>query len=43
MARTYENALRDPQIPPDTKTHVRLTCPGALFVESIQVPLEHEK
>jgi hypothetical protein len=40
---THRNALRDLQISPDTKTQVCRNVPDAIFVESVPVPLEHEK
>jgi hypothetical protein len=43
MPRMHQNALRDPLIPTDTKNKFGVTCPSALFVESEQVPSEHEK
>jgi hypothetical protein len=43
VPRTHRNALRDPQIQLDARHKFGLTCPGALFVESLPVPHEHEK
>jgi hypothetical protein len=40
--QTHRNALREPQIPPDAKT-IGVSCPSALFVESILVHPMHEK
>jgi hypothetical protein len=39
----HQNALRDPQIPPDAKTQVQRNVPDAHFVESVPVLLEYEK
>jgi hypothetical protein len=39
----HSNALRDPQIPPDTKNKFGVTCLDALFLESVPVPPEQEK
>jgi hypothetical protein len=41
--RTHCNALRDPKILPDAKNKFTVTCPGALFVESVLVRHKHEK
>jgi hypothetical protein len=43
MRQTHRNALRHPQIPPDAKHEFDVTCPSSLFVESLLVPVEHEK
>jgi hypothetical protein len=37
------NALCDPQILTDAKTHVRRNVHVVLFVKSVSVPPEHEK
>jgi hypothetical protein len=39
----HRDALCDPRIPMMQKHKFGVTCPGALFVESAQVPPEHEK
>jgi hypothetical protein len=38
-----QNALRDPQIPPDEKHMFSITCPDTLFMETTPGPPEHEK
>jgi hypothetical protein len=37
------NALRDPQIPPDTKHEFGVMCLVTLLLLSIPVPPNHEK
>jgi hypothetical protein len=41
--RTQHNALGDLQIPLDAKHKFGITCPYALFLESVSVPPKHEK
>jgi hypothetical protein len=43
VPRTYQNGLRDLQIPPDTKYKFSVTCPIALYVASVPVSSEHQK
>jgi hypothetical protein len=43
MPRTHRNALSDRQILPDAKQKFGVTCPDALFVESVPVSHEQEK
>jgi hypothetical protein len=42
--QTHQNALRDPQIPPDAKKQVRRNVsPPALYMETAEGPPKHEK
>jgi hypothetical protein len=43
MPQTYQNALRDPQMPPDAKMIVQHNVFHALFVQSVAAPPKHKK
>jgi hypothetical protein len=43
VPRTHQNALCDPQIPPDSKHEFSATCRDVLFLETALGPLEREK
>jgi hypothetical protein len=43
MPWTNRNALRDPHIPLDAKHKFTVTCPPAVFMETVEGSPEHEK